>query len=46
VFLQAEARGDTLDGDVVRPKIPFAALLEKFAAVEVVDDFYSVAGIS
>lgn len=40
---EADAKGDTLDCDVVRPKIPFASCIEKFTAVEVVDDFYSAA---
>ena len=40
---EADDNGVSLDCDVVRPKIPFAACLERFRAVELVEDFYSTA---
>lgn len=41
--IQADALGVKLEMDVVRPKIPFSAMLETFRNVEVVDDFFSSA---
>ena len=40
---EADALGNTFDTDVIRPKISFSACLERFGAVELVEDFYSTA---